>query len=379
MTLLEVLISIGVVAIGLLGVASLIPAGGQQAQAGARNDRKAQIGRRSIREFFVRGLDHVDGQWAVWSTAMSSYAEPDNDGDNDGMADSSPLTWPFNTYDQNGDLAFTVDDLIAFPRSVCMDPRGLYLAQAGARAVGGNEPQALSNASIFGYDPLAPSNAVTWLMPRVVPIRMLSSIALNEIGPAYENAFLAQDDIQFVEPETNGDTPVQKMVESQFSDGSIAFGRRDAEGRYSWLAMLVPLDPVRLTSGVTYRLYTVIVAARNSFQNVNVIPVAANGAGNVDIVPFDEGVRVRLPLAVDNIRPGDWVMLAARSTLVTATDPHVGEGNFGWYQVRNASDDILDLAGLALQSPPPSQNPWVYAVVMPNVKAVYSKTIRLKP
>ena len=56
-SLMEVLISIGVVSIGLLGVVSLIPLASQQAEEGARNDRKANVGRRSFREFVVRGLD----------------------------------------------------------------------------------------------------------------------------------------------------------------------------------------------------------------------------------------------------------------------------------------------------------------------------------
>ncbi len=43
-SLMEVLISIGVVSIGLLGVVSLIPVASQQAEKGARNDRRANVG-----------------------------------------------------------------------------------------------------------------------------------------------------------------------------------------------------------------------------------------------------------------------------------------------------------------------------------------------
>ena len=47
-SLLEVLIAIGVLAIGLLGVVALIPIASQQAEAGARKDAIAIAGRRAF-------------------------------------------------------------------------------------------------------------------------------------------------------------------------------------------------------------------------------------------------------------------------------------------------------------------------------------------
>src|SRR5690606_7824428 len=55
--LLEVLISIGVVALGLLGVIALIPLAQHRAIQGAVNDRAALVGRRAFREFRIRGMD----------------------------------------------------------------------------------------------------------------------------------------------------------------------------------------------------------------------------------------------------------------------------------------------------------------------------------
>ena len=55
-SLLEVLISIGVLAIGLLGVVALIPIASQKAEQGARQNAIASYGRRAFREFAILDL-----------------------------------------------------------------------------------------------------------------------------------------------------------------------------------------------------------------------------------------------------------------------------------------------------------------------------------
>ena len=51
------MISIGIVGIGLIGVASLIPLAHYKATEGVREERKALFGKRAYREFFVHGFD----------------------------------------------------------------------------------------------------------------------------------------------------------------------------------------------------------------------------------------------------------------------------------------------------------------------------------
>jgi type II secretory pathway pseudopilin PulG len=61
-SLLEVLISMGVLTVGLLSVASLLPLGRFQVQKAAIEDRKAVLGQNAFREFRIRNLSHAD-QW----------------------------------------------------------------------------------------------------------------------------------------------------------------------------------------------------------------------------------------------------------------------------------------------------------------------------
>lgn len=69
-TLLEILISIGIVMIGLLGVVTLIPLAHFKAAQGVRRDRIAAMAQRAIDEFEVRGFSQLGSDdeptWVHW-------------------------------------------------------------------------------------------------------------------------------------------------------------------------------------------------------------------------------------------------------------------------------------------------------------------------
>ena len=76
-TLMEVLISIGIMAIGLVSVASLLPVGGLQQQKANVEERKAQLVLNAVRDFHVRGMaavrDPVNFPWVI---ARTNSAQP---------------------------------------------------------------------------------------------------------------------------------------------------------------------------------------------------------------------------------------------------------------------------------------------------------------
>lgn len=121
-TLIEVLISIFVVSVGLLGVAALIPLAGHQTEQGSRNDRKANVGRRSFREFMVRGYNDpgtsVDFHWVA------------NTGDRDANGNGDP---------DDGDGIVFVDSVAGF---------------GNQRTAGNVEPAVLQNVVGYCIDPL---------------------------------------------------------------------------------------------------------------------------------------------------------------------------------------------------------------------------------
>ncbi|HTQ38488.1 MAG TPA: prepilin-type N-terminal cleavage/methylation domain-containing protein, partial [Pirellulales bacterium] len=58
-SLLEVLISIGVMAVGMLSIAALIPVGGVQVNKANIEERKATLGQNAYRDFQIRGLGTI--------------------------------------------------------------------------------------------------------------------------------------------------------------------------------------------------------------------------------------------------------------------------------------------------------------------------------
>jgi type II secretory pathway pseudopilin PulG len=69
-TLLEVLISLGILSIGLASVVALIPAGGSQARKAQIEDRRAALGAASLNDIITRGVLNP----STWSTVPTSPA-----------------------------------------------------------------------------------------------------------------------------------------------------------------------------------------------------------------------------------------------------------------------------------------------------------------
>ena len=67
-TLLEVLISLGILSIGLASVVALIPAGGSQARKAQIEDRRGALGSASLNDIITRGLLNP----STWSTVPAS-------------------------------------------------------------------------------------------------------------------------------------------------------------------------------------------------------------------------------------------------------------------------------------------------------------------
>jgi len=75
-SLLEVLISIGILSVGILGVASMVPLGHHLTQEGIRADRAAAIGRAAFREFKIRGWMNRDNWRPIQSFERIVVIDP---------------------------------------------------------------------------------------------------------------------------------------------------------------------------------------------------------------------------------------------------------------------------------------------------------------
>jgi hypothetical protein len=81
-SLLEVLISIGIVAVGLLSIASLLPVGSILAQRADVEQRKTALGINILRDFTTRGMGLIENWWQFNGTNnYQAYTNPQTNTD----------------------------------------------------------------------------------------------------------------------------------------------------------------------------------------------------------------------------------------------------------------------------------------------------------
>jgi hypothetical protein len=338
---MEVLISIGVVAIGLLGVVALIPVAQYRAMQGSLEDRKAVFGKRAVREFHIRGMN-----------------DPGTDSQPNWLG---PPTWrPFpnaNVF-RSGQLlrqAYCLD-----PRMVAAHPSTAYTFPAAK-----NVPSAVQ-------------------MPRITLRAQPPPYAAEPMGLALaEDIFVLQDDLVFDIPEQAELPPLQRYFTNAQGQGA----KRLAEGRLSWLATIVP-DPV-LRGSDYYLLSVAILHNRVVDPTEEMVALVTQSLGPGQITLQDvSGADPPSKYGVKDIRTGDWLLIA--QVLVPDQRLPANERRarpfFRWTKVIGA-DEKRNVAGLPrefmlslsdMNFNPPAQTPRPHAIYMRGVVAVYEKSIRLE-
>jgi len=335
-SLLEVLFSVGVLLIGLLGVAILLPVAAKSARDGLTIDRAARNGLNWVREFQMRGY-------------------------------CNPRTWLIAG--QNGG-GFAYDPVQPF----CIDPN--------FASVNGD--------SVFPYVP----NSQVFMRRITVPSAMLPNgnpVGLIDREQARE-VFTSQD-------ETTFDRPPDLKLPAQPVFSSVAGMpvKRLSDGRLSWFATIVPkmesLSAGQIVSDF-YTLSIVVVANRDpAFATTSMFPKPDNERVLNVVLPPNTGFQGgeitlqtkpgRPPIDIQ-LRRGDWVVLSGLQQYVGISNP---VPVFRWYQVSSTSDVVPDPTDPSLLGPYAMdvtlQGPdWDYnvmpmeATVVTGVIAVYEKTVR---
>lgn len=309
LSLLEVLISMFVMLVGLLGVASLIPVGKVEAQRGNKIDRAAACGRAAFREVQIRGM-LKRAAWARPDNGNAVYTEPGGVG----------------TYTWNGTLGGT--DFSAF----ALDPYGV-----------GVVGDAQSLGQWFPYSATTPA-AVT--LPRLT---LGPGMDVNARAALADAIFRWQDDLNFNTPD-NADLLPSQMLDSN--------ARRQSVGDYSWLTTVVPdprvvgthnmFDvPMRVSIAVFYKRNR-LVPTSGAAEGERVCKLAAL-SGDSEIILTTAGAA---PLTTDPAehlkiaKPGQWLMIAGPVNIDTDNDgvSDVQRNDFRWYRIASA-DEIETVSG----------------------------------
>lgn len=389
LSVIEVLFAMGVAVIGLLGIASLIPLSGKNAADSLHMSEAAAYSNDWYSEFTARGLN-VSGSWIMYR----DFGTVGSQNFNKQLGTTLPV---------RGCTPASPTMLRELGReSICLDP--YFLSRANLQsATYGNLAADQSNwyrPAVFPYyqdtyNPLVDSAFVTapglaWdAQPRMVRVTLpreneaTTPAALIDLLPisirGLEQTFLSTDDLA-----TTLDVPALNIDDKDETIPPMRVGQSNqrfaSTNHYSWLATMSPAEPIPALSTESTIFYTVsLVVVHN--RELDVFDPAANVAtrrnagdpARVEDKPQGErlmwveplsgdflggnGGRVRLignDGTDDNIRNGDWVMLARTYAAAAATGTTVRPFTaFRWYRIisveQRASDTLLTTPPLPYQ------------------------------
>ena len=389
-SLLEVLISMFVLMIGLMGVASLFPVGGFYAARSERFDRGTVMAEQAIDELKTRGMLRPE----VWAIAGSGAPF---------MEDTASLPWlPHLVHPGIEPEAglFNLDNnnfpVTAVGRAFVLDPMGAAAAlEAG-----------LTDAYVFPYWNVSAA-AVNVGMPRpwrsgrlaypeqVWPIRRVTiNDALGAMTTATaEKLFRLTDELAASQPEKD-DFPAMQLWEVDNAGNPLA---RSWRGNYSWLATIVPtstdgiigMQPALPGYGSFFYEVSVAVVERRvatidpalGAENPERVMEAALNLGN-ELVLF-HGDPKMVDAAVEDVRPGDWIALAG----VNQTS---GDFLLKWYRILSLDDETDDTVSPAIRramldgpdwpglGPNFNSIPDLRAIILPRVVTVATQALQLE-
>lgn len=272
--MLEVLFSIFILSVGLLGLLALIPVGTVDVAEATKADRGAVTGRAAYREVKIRKM-LFPGMWMDHILAN----DPNVPGNVPDYATAPPPQ-----------LWIDLDDLTAVPppdspvnegHSVCIDP--LFIARSHAAFVNSGAgatlpaewpgrafPYFLDNDPYDGAGNHPTSNALPVLgPPRMsrVSLRSWPSVyaPMMSLGLA-DRVFRWEDDVLFELP---SDETLRPLAVTD------VFRRGQSDGNYSWLVTLTPADGTADVVAGQRRVYTYTVVV---FYQRNLDPPVLNQA-----------------------------------------------------------------------------------------------------
>lgn len=256
-TLAEVLIAMGILTIGLLGVAAIFPVGGHYMQSGDVADRGGAIAQAALDDAIIRG--HLDpDNWVVNDVTPGTAAYMSlTTGDTSlaqrrtGLAEAVSMTAMTDALVASQP---TVQGAraTAFGDAYIIDPIGMAGAVEGVTDPWQSGPIRhfpgfpLANGSqLFRsakWDPWKSFDAA-WPVRRVTPIHTtarLNSNARTLQQPLAQELFSAADDLAQHFP-TSGDEPVRQRWENWTPGAGDFFASgRQSNGDYSWIISVAP-------------------------------------------------------------------------------------------------------------------------------------------
>lgn len=361
-TILEVLFAIFVVIVGLMGIASLLPLAGRNAQESNDATNALAQGRIWENEFLARGLNNPT-QNADEAVGFNWLYRMDGPGAGFTLFNKNATTVPTNG--SEGGHTSLSRNRIWQQMSVCIDP--LFMADpvvddgftSGAARAGAYR------AAVFpyyehGYNPTEdaalPSGINPWSdQPRMLRVTLGGGGIVPGSGSAIPQAmarelFQSTDGLSMIADDSDKTIPAARSFSrAEGLAGTVGPHKENLDGDYSWLATLSPeFDGSPATATDDYVLSIVIMRKRDLTFTSAATPPAVGSATSKpqgerlvwvyplsgDFVGGNSG-RVRLvgnSAMNDQVQIGDWIMLGKHF----AVGGGAGFSVFRWFRIIQA-------------------------------------------
>lgn len=397
-SLLEVLISMFILMVGLLGVGALIPVGRLEVGLADQYDRAGTVGRAAFREMKIRGFLRPDASpadpanmvtvpmWLAFDSSNNPYTASTTSSAYDpvgAVANYSTKGGITNTATYLGEASISVPPLLnglvttqpdAAPPAFALDPWGL--ATNATLISQGVMTAAAYNIAQF------PVNATSVLStaPALTRITLRASTSATDgvmSVPQAAHIFQYEDDLTL----SNAPTGNGAATTVFFPRGN--YQKRQSAGDYSWLVTIVPNSPTLVsttanplpTSPYNNQQYTVSVVVyykRPVMLNANVawpgettavnpervvaagaptgsVPFPGGGIGGGEVTLGTAGISTTPGASYLNVKVGQWIMLAGQMTFpknstLNPTNSTAPLNVYRWYRVV-AADDVYYLSG----------------------------------
>lgn len=348
-SLMEVLISIFIMAIGMVSIASLLPVGGIQVEKANVEQYKAALGLNAQREFQIRGMANPLN-WVQCNTS------------------SNPAKWV--TY---------AGTPAAYLPPVAIDPL----------MVGAVVPANAQDSKKIDSFP-ANANGASYPVMKRLTVAAACTASGGTITPnkALSDAiFRAADDIVGNKPDDRS-IPATGQLTLDSSNNPV---KRDFDGAYTWLATLTPYYPDQaspapmnqFTLSIVIFYRRVVSVPTTTSQQEDYIHCTTAGspgtepaAGTVNFgggdMTFGDSTKVATEQQNTLARPGNWIMLCRNDATLGRI--------FKWYRIVTASTDTSGNLGATLAGPDwvwgGGANP-TYACLFDGAVACYQRVIHL--
>ena len=391
-SLTEVLISMGILTVGLLGVAALFPVGGFYMQKAEIADRGSAIAQAVMSDIVTRGMLNP-GSWYVMVPPNGPAAEPEwAKFPSDGKYAPIPLGGPAAQWTYTRPVALALsealdqsparNDVISrqFGSAFVIDPMGVAAMAFPDNSLGSKAwqgPSAVFPASAY----LVYYNNPEWASwGRVWPVRRAtfrqSSTGWQMDATTAEHYFRGSDELGTDLP-ARDDRPARQNWDIVDVGGVKLPLARQWAGDYSWLVTVMPTTNAarnglaRNPEGHTYDVSVVVFYKR-------VLPPGAASAADGGATQFRQAMSLNeravtakilstglnggeilldaMPDGISespfkNLRTGQWIMLCGPHPNSTTSEPRFV---LNWYQVLaiEGRDARLNSNGQQMPTPP---------------------------